>query len=536
MSKDIFKGSSIVGSLTLISRILGFIWNLVIAKVFGASYVADIFFVAYRIPNILRSFLAEGAFTSAFVPAFSQEIKANLEQAKESLKSITGFLVILTTIVSILGIIFAREIVSLIAPGFINDPKKFELCITLTKITLPYIIFVSVISLVNGALNNMKIFGASPIAQITMNIVMIIFSWIASFFDQELGIKILAISVIFGGIIQILVQIPSLRKVGFSIIPKRPFITPFSKKVIKLMLPAIFGSAVYQLSIFVNTILASFLETGSVSWLFYADRIALFPIGIITIAIVSVLLPELSRSHNNQDNDKFKLDFLNTLSFTSFLLIPASLGLIILAEPITTILFERGEFTRTDTINTYQAVQAMAFGLWGVSCNAIITRAFLAKQNTRLPALLSFCTLVINLILALLLMGTPIESNSTLYYIVINLQSLLTQFLPSLDLRHIGLAFASGMSVTLIFTFSIILLNIKYLNFSLNQFLISTFKAITSSIVMVFAILATKTLITNTALYLIIAIIISAPVYLFTGLVLRSNEAKICYQKVRRKI
>lgn len=537
MSKEILKGTSIVSVLTLASRILGFTWNLVLARVFGAGAITDVFFVAYRIPNILRSFLAEGALTSAFVPVFAEELRKGKENAVSTMRSVSGILLILTIGVSILGIFIAPTLVSIIAPGFINDPYKFNLCVTLTRITLPYIIFVSLIALVNGALNNVRIFGASPIAQISMNCVLITASWIASFYDKETGVILLAIFVIVGGITQVLIQIPSLKKAAFTIIPKRPLLTKSSKKILILMLPALLGAAVYQLSIFMNTILASLLPTGSVSWLFYADRVALFPIGILTMALVSVLLPELSGSHADGDTNKFKKDLFNVLNFTSFLLIPASVGLLILAKPIVALLFEYGEFSSIDTKNTYIAVQAMCFGLWGVSCNSVIVRGFLAKQNTLIPSILAFITLSLNLIIALLLMGAPINSpNSILYSFIVYAQSFLGSIFPSYDFNHIGLALSSGLAITITFVLSLFILNKIYLKTSLRSFMKATIKSLISSSFMALIIIMLLNYLDSSLIALIISLIVCPISYFVFSYLLKSKESYDCLKVIRKLI
>ncbi len=537
MSKEILKGTTLISILTLVSRLLGFIWNLVFAQLFGAGILADCFFVAYKIPNLLRSILGEGALSAAFIPVFSAELEKDRQLAERTLRSVSGLLLIASIIITILGIIFAPLIIELIAPGYLDDPDRYQLCLTLTQITLPYIIFVSLIALISGALNSVKKYGAAPISQIVMNVVMIIACFLVSFWDTETGIKLLAFSVIVGGLCQILIQLPALKAAGLSIFPNVKLLNPSSKRVLLLMIPASFGAAIYQISIFINTMLATLLPTGSVSWLFYADRLSQLPIGVLTIAIMSVLLPELSRSQANNNQEAFQHNMNNSLRYLSFLIIPSAAGLIILAEPLIKVFFERGEFLALDTWQTALALQATAFGLWGISCNSIISRGFLAQQDTLTPSLLGILTLVINTALALLLMGQiNFTGDNFFLHAIVYLQKLLTAFLPHADFFHVGLALASGLALTFTLVISMFILDRRLANWSFKPFLKASLISLVASILMMGIIKILKELIPNDILLIAIACPVAVISYFVFYQLLGGQEIKELRNLFRRKI
>ena len=458
MSKIIVKGTVEVSVLTMVSRVLGFVRDLLTAFLFGSTYLADAFFVAFKIPNLLRSFVAEGALNNAFVPVFVDELAKSKEQAKETMRSMVSFLLITTIILSVLGIVFAKEIIGVIAPGFVSNPKKQQLCILLTQIMLPYIMCVSIVSMLNGALNAVNIFGRSAWAQIWMNICLITGAVIACFFAKETAIFILAYSVIAGGVVQIAIQLPTLKKAGFSIIPGLKIITGATKQVALLMLPAILGVAAYQLQIVINTLLASLLESGSVSWLFYAERVVQLPIGVFTVALSSVLLPVLARASAENNSDDFATNLTNSLRYVSFVIIPISGILYFFAEPIAWLLFERGQFDHASTLKTAQAIQNYSFGLWAVSSGSILLRVFFAKKNTVTPTLIGVGTLVFTAMFSMMFMGNPVHGEGQWLFKLVEggRGILLAPFgavagdagaMSLLNLKHAGLALGSSVAV-----------------------------------------------------------------------------------------
>jgi putative peptidoglycan lipid II flippase len=337
----LLRGTAIVSALTLISRILGFARDLLVARLLGTSIFADAFFVAFRIPNLLRSFVAEGALTSAFTPVFTSSLSQGNDSARLAMRRTIAFLLTLTGILTALLIVAAPDVVRLLAPGFEKNTEQFSLCVELTRIMAPYILCVSLVAMLNAALNALNIFGTSAWAQIVMNVVLISGALIAIPFDSQTATKILAISALLGGIVQILAQIPTALRSGLSLIPSFQLLSREVREVVTLMIPATLGASVYQVTIFLVTILASLLPTGSVSWLFYADRVAQFPIGIFSIALASVLLPALSHASARADIDSFRRNISNSLRFTSFCVIPMAAGIWGLALPITRLLFVR---------------------------------------------------------------------------------------------------------------------------------------------------------------------------------------------------
>ncbi len=474
-SPGLIRGTAIVSFFTLISRVLGFIRDLLFARLFGAGLVADAFFVAFRIPNLLRSIMAEGALTSGFVPVFSDELRRGHKEAQSAITSVTSLLVFASVILSLLGILYSKEITTLFAPGFLRDPEKFLLASELLQIMFPYVIFVSLVAMLGGALNSVQIFGTAAMAQVIMNVVFIIGILIAM---QRATIApyIIAWTVLVGGIAQVLYQLPALKKAGFVLSITFKFLTPATKKVLLLMLPAIFGAAVYQVSIFFNTIFASFLIEGSVSWLFYADRISQFPIGIYSIALASVLLPALSHAQSDNDQKLFSTNLYNSLRYTSFLMIPISAAIILLAEPIISLLFERGEFTRVATINTAQALTAYAFGLWGISCHTMVVRSFIAKKDTVTPTLIGILMLTINLLFSIILIG-PVNNFEGSFFggLIVSARELVGLVFPLYSFGHVGLALASSISGTIgfiliSFIFSKGKTQLLWLKFSIGTF------------------------------------------------------------------
>jgi putative peptidoglycan lipid II flippase len=448
---SLFKSSVHVGVLTLLSRLLGFGRDLLTALILGTGMYADAFVVAFRIPNLLRSFFAEGALTSGFLPTFAHYVENKPEEAKSAFIDVSSFLFLVTGITSLLGIFFSRKLVSLFAPGFNSD--TLEVCVWLNGIMLPYIMCVSFVALSNGALTTYGKFGINAWSQIVMNIVLIIGALCAlAFPSQEQACYVLSATVLLGGIAQIIFQIPFLRGVGLRISYSRNIFSHAVRETMWLMVPAVFGGAVYQIIIFISTLIASGLQTGSIAWLFYADRLAQLPIGVVTMALSTVLLPMLSRSNASGDMNAFSKNLNASLRYTSFLLFPISAFLWVAALPLVRILFERGRFDFISSVQTAHALQAYTFGLWSMSCHSLLVRACLAKKKPHIPTLLSCFSLVLLVLVSCSLVGS-FTSNTSLSYCLSVVQS----FMPiRFELRHVGLALASSL-VSLVNLFLLIL-------------------------------------------------------------------------------
>lgn len=534
----LLRGTAIVSTLTLLSRILGFARDLLVARLLGASVFADAFFVAFRIPNLLRSLVAEGALTSAFTPVFSSSLASSREAARATFKRVTGFLLIITAILSILMVYFAREIVTLFAPGFEADQSKLELCVLLTQIMAPYIICVSFIAMLNAALNTLHIFGTSAWAQVTMNVVLILGALLAMPFDLKTSTIILSVSFLLGGLVQIIAQVPACRR---GDIPLSPSFRVFSKdvgEVVRLMVPAAIGASVYQITIFIATLLASLLPTGSVSWLFYADRVAQFPIGIFSIALASVLLPALSTASATADTERFHKSLSDSLRYTSFCIIPMAAGIWALALPITQLLFERGAFTADSSLKTSQALQALSVGLWASSCHAMLVRAFIARKDTTTPTVIGMCALVVNICSSLILMGplAPGDGTNHLIKYLRNAQISLSYLAPwNVSLGHVGLALASTIAAYSSLILVIVFFIVKIKRFPWRVFLSSTSRSLIAAGAMMYAIQFLHDWWTSPLMACVMGIGIGATSFIGASALLRSRELHEALLVLRKK-
>lgn len=399
------KAAGIVGIFTFLSRILGLIRDMVIAKIFGSGMITDAFFVAFRIPNLLRRLFGEGSLTIAFIPVFSEYLHRSSRE--DALRLARGFLTILSivlTIVAIAGIFLAPLIVRIQAYGFDPSGYEYKLTVFLTRITFPYVFFICMVAFFMGILNSFKHFAAPAAAPIILNLSIIGSAFLIS---PHLKVPIagLAIGVLIGGFLQLCLQIPWAIRYGVNIIPSFDLLNhPGIKRIGALMLPAIFGSAVYQLNQFIGTLLASFLSEGSISWLYYADRLVQFPLGVFAISISTAALPSLSDHIASEEKERFRDTLRHALGLTFFISIPSMIGLIVLGKPIIMILFERGAFTHLDTNNTYYALFFYSLGLWAFSGIRVLVSAFYAMQDTKTPVKIATIALISNVILSVILM------------------------------------------------------------------------------------------------------------------------------------
>lgn len=535
----LLRGTAIVSVLTLLSRILGFVRDLLVARLLGASIFADAFFVAFRIPNLLRSLVAEGALTSAFTPVFASSLATSKETARATFKRVTGFLLVITTILSIVMVYFAREIVTLFAPGFEVERGKLELCVLLTQIMAPYIVCVSFIAMLNAALNTLHIFGTSAWAQVTMNVVLIIGAFFAMPFDLKTAAIILSVSFLLGGIVQIVAQVPACRRGDIPLSPSFRFFSKDVGEVIRLMVPAAVGASVYQITIFIATLLASLLPTGSVSWLFYADRVAQFPIGIFSIALASVLLPALSTASAAADTERFHRSLSDSLRYTSFCIIPMAAGIWALALPITQLLFERGAFTPESSLKTSQALQALSIGLWASSCHTMLVRAFIARKDTTTPTFIGICALTVNICASLILMGPLVPGDGTHHLIryLRNAQISLSYLAPwNLSLGHVGLALASTIAAYSSLILVIVFFVTKIKHFPWLIFVSSTGRSLIAAGAMICLIEWTNTWWTSALVGCIMGIIVGVTSYIGVCALLRSQELNDSLFVIQKKL
>ncbi|MFC1821383.1 murein biosynthesis integral membrane protein MurJ [Thermodesulfobacteriota bacterium] len=405
-SENVTQAAGVIGFFTLLSRILGLVRDMVIARFFGSGMAADAFFVAFRIPNLLRRLFAEGSLTVAFIPIFTEYLhKKKREDAFQLARIIATLLSIILVLVSIAGVLLAPWIVRIQAFGFGGMGDKYELTVLLTRITFPYIFLISLVALFMGILNSLRHFAAPSAAPIFLNVGIIASTlWIAPHFSQP--IVGTAIGVIIGGLLQVALQIPIVLKKGLSLTPCWMPRHPAVKRIGLLMLPAIFGSAIYQFNHFIGTLLASFLPEGSISWLYYADRLVQFPLGVFAIAISTAALPSLSKQAAGKDLKDFKATLNHAMGLVFFISIPSLMGLVILGKPIIAVIFERGAFDGVATLMTTRALVFYSVGLWAFSGIRVVVAAFYALQDTKTPVKIAIASLIANLALALLLMGS----------------------------------------------------------------------------------------------------------------------------------
>jgi putative peptidoglycan lipid II flippase len=339
---NISGAAGVISFFTLISRILGLVRDMVIAALFGSGLAADAFFVALRIPNLLRRLFAEGSLTIAFIPVFTEYLTLrSKDEAFELARIVLTLLSLILVIITVMGVIFAPFIVHLQAFGFGTSSGKYELTVLLTRITFPYVLLIGLVAFFMGVLNSLRHFAAPAAAPILLNVGIIVAAFFISPALSE-PITGVAMGVIVGGMMQVALQIPWALKAGLKFLPAWQPLHPAVRRIFWLMLPAVFGSAVYQLNQFVGTLLASFLQEGSVSWLYYADRLVQFPLGIFAIAIATAALPSLSGNAARKDFARFQETVDDGLRLVFFIVLPAMAGLFILGKPIVVLFFERG--------------------------------------------------------------------------------------------------------------------------------------------------------------------------------------------------
>lgn len=402
--KNIARAAGILGSATTLSRIMGMVRDMVVARLFGAGMGTDAFFAAFQIPNMLRRFFAEGALTSAFVPTFSAVYNQQGEQRARELANICAtLLTIVMSAITLLGILLSPWIVKLMFPGFSAVPGKFELTVLLNRIMFPYIFFISLVALCMGILNTLRHFFMPAISTVFLNISMIVSALLLRH-QFQVPIIALAIGVLAGGFIQLILQLPTLWSKGFPLRPAFNFKLPEVQKIALLMLPATFGVGVYYLNITVSAILASLLPQGSVSYLYYAQRLFEFPQGIFTVSVAQAVLPSMSKQAAAGDLDGMKESLAFGLRLTLFITIPAMVGLMICATPIMSLIFMGGEFDYGQVAKSAEALIYYSIGLSFVALTRVLAPAFYALKDTRTPVWTALAAFVINVIFSLLLM------------------------------------------------------------------------------------------------------------------------------------
>lgn len=399
------RAAGVVGAATLLSRVLGFVRDMVVARAFGASPVADAFYVAYRIPSLLRELFAEGSMSAAFVPVLTQTLATGTrDEARRLARAAFSLTLVVVSTLTVIGIAFAPWIVTLIAPGFADDPGKADLTATLTRIMFPYLLWISLAALAMGALNSLRAFAAPALSPALFNLSIIAAVFLlAPLLDEP--VVAVAWGVFVGGLAQLLVQLPGLHRLGMGLGWRWEPGHPGLRKMGALLAPTLAGLSVSQVNIFINTLLASYLAVGSVTYLYYAMRLVQFPLGVFGVALSTALLPTLSLHAAKQDLQALRDTLGFGLRLIFFLTIPAMVGLIALREPIVHLLFEHGRFLAADTAGTAFAVLCYTVGLWAFAGVRVVVPVFYARQDTRTPVIAAVIAVGANIALSLALMG-----------------------------------------------------------------------------------------------------------------------------------
>ena len=408
-----------IGLATLASRVLGYVRDMVVAHAFGAGPLTDAFFVAFRIPNLLRRLLAEGALSTAVIPVFTETLTREGPSAFARLaRAVTGAAIVVLCVAAALGALTAPLVVAVMAPGWRADTGLFDLAVALTRVMFPYLVLVGLAALAMGALNAHHRFFTAALGPAVLNLAMIV-AVVGLASRLTTPIMALAIGVLVGGLGQLLVQLPELRRLGVPLRPSWDWRHPAVARIAHRLWPAVFALAAVQVTVVVNTLLASLLPPGTVSYLYYADRVMEFPLGVFGIALATAALPSMAAQATRRDLPALRETLEFALRLSGFVAVPATVGLVLLGGPIVQLLFQRGEFSAADAALTAQALVGYAVGLPAFSTTRIAAQTFYALGDTRTPVLVGFLAVAVNVVLALLLMW---------------------------PLRHTGLALASSLS------------------------------------------------------------------------------------------
>lgn len=404
-SARMIRAAGVVGAATFLSRILGLVRDAAVAATLGAGMASDAFFVAFKIPNFLRRLFAEGSLTLSFIPVFTEELRNRGEnEAFRLARSLWWALSMAATLLTIAGAIYAPAIARLLAPGFHASAEKFELTVLLTQIMSPYVFSTALVAVAMGVLNAMGHFASPALAPAALNVAIIISVWLICPYMEQPAIG-LAIGVIVGGFLQLGLQLPFLYKIKFRLFGHGSIYHKAIKRVAASMMPAAFGADVYQINIMVGTILASFLPQGSVSCLYYGDLLVQFPLGVFGHSFCTAVLPSFSRQAAENDLQGLRTSSAHVLRLLCFVTIPATVGLVILRQPLVRLLFHRGAFDLEATRITADALLFYAVGLTSIAGSRILASAFYALQDTKTPVKLAALSFVSNAVLCFAFMG-----------------------------------------------------------------------------------------------------------------------------------
>ncbi len=426
MSHGFLRNTTIVGLLTLLSRITGVIRDMVYLISFGAGPLMDAFLVAFKIPNFLRRLTAEGAFSQAFVPVISEyKVQKTHSEVRELVSGVSGVFGVLLFIITLIGVIAAPVLAYVFAPGFHQSGDRFDLTVEMLRFTFPYMFFISLVALGSGVLNSYGRFAVPAFNQTLLNLVMVISAGVIAPYFAKPGL-VLAIGVFVAGAVQLLAQFPALHALGLLPRPRFDRAHEGVRRIARLMLPGIFGSSVAQVSLLLDTVIASFLMVGSVTWLYSADRLVEFPMGVFSIALATVILPGLSSHHSEKSAEKFNATLDWALRLTLTVVIPAAIGLLMLSGPLISTIFGYGAFKDRDVLMCGYALMAYSFGLVGFSMVKVLAPGYFARQDTRTPVKVGLIALSVN--------------------IVFNVSVVVPAFLLGFPVPHVLLAVSTGLA------------------------------------------------------------------------------------------
>jgi putative peptidoglycan lipid II flippase len=422
--RSLLRSAGLVSLMTMLSRIMGLVRDVVIANTFGASAATDAFFVAFKIPNFLRRLFAEGAFAQAFVPVLSEyKVRGPHAAVKELVDKVAARLGFILVLITVAGVAGAPVIIGVFAPGFVDEPGKFALASDMLRITFPYLLLISLTALAGGILNTYGRFGVPAFTPVLLNLSMIGAAlFLTDYMPAGREVMALAWGVFIAGVAQLAFQLPFLMKINLLPRPRRAKDHEGVGRILKLMLPAMFGVSVGQINLLLDTILASFLITGSITWLYAAERLTELPLGVIGIAIGTVILPSLSEKHVNKSAEDFSRTLDWALRLTLVVGVPAAVAIGVMAEPLLAALFQHGSFTASDVVKSAMALQAYSLGIVCFMLVKVLAPGYYARQDIATPVKIGIRTMVANMLFNLVLVWW---------------------------LAHVGLALASSLAAVL---------------------------------------------------------------------------------------
>lgn len=401
----LLRSSGVVGVMTMLSRVLGLVRDMVIARYFGAGAGADAFFVAFKIPNFLRRLFAEGAFSQAFVPVLSAyRQNGDITEVRALVNAVAGSLGLILLAVTLVAMLGAPVLTAIFAPGFIDDAVKFGLASDMLRITFPYLLLISLTAFAGAILNSYDRFAVPAFTPVLLNLSMIVAAVLLAPLMTE-PVMALAWGVLIAGALQMFFQLPFLMRLGLLPRPRVDYRHEGVRRILKLMAPALFGVSVSQINLLLDTVLASFLQTGSVSWLYYSDRLSELPLGVFGIAIGTVILPNLSRKHASKSQDDFAATVDWAVRAVLLIGLPAGLALALLAEPLIATLFHYGEVTDRDVIMSAQSLRAYSLGLLAFMLIKVLAPGYFAREDTKTPVKIGIVAMVANMVFNLALIG-----------------------------------------------------------------------------------------------------------------------------------